>query len=239
MKNNTYKILFFVAVIAILGLLIKLAFPSKDGVKLSDRKETTIIDDAMIDAKKLAESVNSKGLKKATFERKADIIGNGDLSKLPISQSVLDSLMLDNTDKTKKYQSVVAINATLSAKGLKAEKQLDSLSHVSYFHQDSTITARFTLNDKGGIFDITGKIRLATKTYTEKKNIFAPTRYFTDVLVTDKRLSIESLKQLTISPPPGKSKVGFGVTLGYGIQLGNNNELSYGPQITAGIQYRF
>ncbi|RYF26593.1 MAG: hypothetical protein EOO42_01125 [Flavobacteriales bacterium] len=240
MKSNTYKILFGIAVVVIAALIIRdLFFVPRQAVKTANNKEVGIIDDAFVDAKKLAESVDKNGLVKASFERKAAILGNGDISKLPISQSVLDSLMLDNTDKTIRYQSAIAINATLEAKGLRATKVIDSLKRASYLHQDSVLTARFTPDSLGGVFDITGRIKLLTHNYTKKKNLFAPTRYFTDVLAPDKRFTIDGYKQLTIEQPPGKAKVGFGGTLGYGVQLGANNQLTTGFQATVGLQFRF
>lgn len=36
-----------------------------------------------------------------------------------------------------------------------------------------------------------------------------------------------------------KSVIGLGITTGYGIQLGKNNNISHGLQVTAGLQFRF
>lgn len=239
MKSNTYKVLFIIASIIIVVLAVKLFLTPKKVTNKATNQPTNIIDDAMVEAKKLAEKVDKKGLKTASFERQAEIIGNGDISHLPVSQSVLDSLMLDNLDKTKKYQSAVAINASLEAKNLRATKVIDSLKNASFVYKDEFVNARFTPDSLGGKFDIGWHVNLVKHDYRKRKGILSPYRYYTDILSPDPRITINGLKQLTIEPPAGKAKIGFGVTAGYGVQLSRENQLTYGLQLTAGLQYRF
>lgn len=196
-------------------------------------KPSAIIDEAKTEAKKIAVSVDKKGYAKTTLERKAAIIGNGDLSGLPVSQSVLDSLRLDNIDKSAKLQQASAIAATWQGKALRATKQLDSLNNVQYVYKDAFASASFTPDSLGGKFDLSYKIKLIRHDYGQRKNIFSPYINYTDILSPDKRITIDGMQSISIESPK-LSRFGIGITGGGFYDPASKQ---FKPAIGAGIVY--
>ncbi|MCX2473573.1 hypothetical protein OQZ33_04430 [Pedobacter sp. MC2016-05] len=232
MKNLGFKIALGAAIIIIAGLCYKL-FLVKPHQTLVTNPRSEIIDKIQTDAKLIAQTVDVKGFSKAVFERKASIIGNGDITGLPVSKSVLDSLRLDNMDKTKKLQQASAINASLSAKALHAEKKTDSLLKEHYIYTDDYLTAMFTPDSSGGKFDVNYKLSLIRHDYKKRKNFFSPYRQYTDILSPDKRILIDNMQSLTIESPKTK-RFGIGVQAGYYF---NPATQQFNPSFGIGISY--
>lgn len=189
----------------VVGIFVYRQMHKKTAVKES---QSSVIDSARVEAKKIATSVDQKGYAKTAYERKAAIIGSGDISKLPVSKAVYDSLRLDNLDKTKQLQQASLISATLEAKAVRALKMVDSLNSLRYYYKDQYADIGFTPDSLGGKFDWRYNIKLIRHDYTKgRKN-------FTDILSPDKRITIDGLQSLTIeSPKPGR--FGVGLQAGY------------------------
>nr|WP_067054076.1 hypothetical protein [Mucilaginibacter sp. L294] len=214
MKSNTgLKSLLIAAGVVIIVLGVKLYLQAHRSAQ-TNGSASAIIDEAKTAATKIATSVDNKGYAKTTFERKKDIIGNGDISKLPVSQSVLDSLRLDNLDKSKKLQQASYINATLQANELRAVKKIDSLNRVHYEYSDAFANVGFTPDSLGGKFDLKYNIKLIRHDYYSPKKLFKSQVNYTDILSPDKRITIDGLQTLRIeSPQP--SRLSLGLHAGY------------------------
>lgn len=229
--TKVLKISLVAAGVAIIAIGIGLYRRNKPADTVN--KVSSIIDEAKTEAKKIATSVDKKGYAKTTLERKAAIIGNGDLSTLPVSQSVLDSLRLDNLDKSARLQQASLVVATWQAKALRAIKQLDSLNNVQYVYKDDFASAIFTPDSLGGKFDLSYKIKLIRHDYGQRKNIFSPYVNYTDILSPDKRITIDGMQSISIeSPKP--SRFGFGLTGGGFFDPATKQ---FKPAIGAGIVY--
>ncbi|KIO75955.1 hypothetical protein TH53_18000 [Pedobacter lusitanus] len=216
MKTKGLQLALIIAVflIAWLGFkLYRLAPPSSLALQ-KEVRPPALIDEAKTAAKILASAVDEKGYTKVTLERKADIIGDGDITRLPISKSVLDSLRLDNLDKTKKLQQASLINASLKITALRATGIIDSLQKKRYSYQDEYLTAGFSLDTLGGTFDINYQIKLLRQDYQKRKNWFSPYVQYTDILSPDKRITINGMQTLTIAAPKA-SRLGLSLTAGY------------------------
>ncbi|MES2651269.1 MAG: hypothetical protein V4663_05985 [Bacteroidota bacterium] len=230
-KLSFSKVFMIVSVIIILFLLYKLRNPNP--TQVFAKHESNVLDEAKVEAKKLSEQVDKKGFSKATFERKDAIIGNGDLSGLPISRAVFDSLRLDNIEKGRKLQEASVINATLNANGLRATKLIDSLQNEYYFYSDPFATVKFTRDSLGGKFDLGYNIKLIKHNYKNRKNFFSPFTQYTDILAPDKRITIDGLQSLTFSSQK-QSRIGFGLQLGYYYDPIRNN---FFPAAGVGLSY--
>ena len=212
MKANILKIALALSLF-IIGVL---------GVNLLNRKPAVkylqapvaIIDEAKTEAKVIAKSVDQKGYSKTVMQRQKEVIGNGDISKLPISQRVYDSLRLDNLDKTKKLQQASLLNATLVARDLKATKKIDSLQRLYYVYNDDFATAMFTPDSTGGKFDINYRISLVRQDYKKRKNFLSPYVNYTEILSPDPRITINGLQSLTFAAERS-AKWGIGIQGGY------------------------
>lgn len=210
------------------------------GVKLLDKapktkieQATSIIDEAKTEAKVIAKSVDQKGYAKTVMKRQADVIGKGDISKLPVSQSVIDSLRLDNLDKTKKLQQANLLNATLVAKNLRSTKKIDSLQRVYYVYNDDFTAAMFTPDSAGGKFDINYRIRLIRHDYKQRKNFLSPYVNYTDILSPDPRITINGLQSLTFKEERS-AKWGIGLQAGYYF---DGSQQKFVPALGFGISY--
>lgn len=211
MKANILKI----ALVLCLFIIGVMGFKLLDKVpKPNIEQATSIIDEAKTEAKVIARSVDQKGYAKTVMQRQADVIGNGDISKLPVSQSVIDSLRLDNLDKTKKLQQASLLNATLVARDLVATKKIDSLQRLYYVYHDDFTTAMFTPDSTGGKFDIDYRISLIRQDYKKRKNIFSPYVNYTEILSPDPRITINGLQSLTFKEER-HTKWGIGIQGGY------------------------
>lgn len=192
MKNKGFKILSIAAGAVIVGLSVWV-FMLKHETPAPVDKPSAIIDEAKTEAKIIAQKVDQKGYAVTTLERKADIIGKGDISKLPVSQSVIDSLRLDNLAKDAKLQQASAINATLQISNARATKLLDSLNHVKYVYRDKFANVSFTPDSLSGKFDLSYNIKLIRHDYTRRKSIFSPRVNYTDILSPDTNITINGL----------------------------------------------
>lgn len=168
-------LIFVVAFVVLLAFYLDKKNDEKTAGPISD-----LITEARTEAKIIARSVDEKGYTKTVIERQREIIGNGDITKLPVSQSVIDSLRLDNLDKTKKLQQASLINATIKAENLQATKLMDSLKRTYYLYKDQFTTAKFTPDSNGGKFDINYKISLIRHDYSKKIG------YLVRVLITQR-----------------------------------------------------
>ena len=212
MKNNILK-LGFAVLIVLCGWLSYLSFFTKHEDQIGTKQTIGLIDEAKIEAEVIAQSVDKQGFSKTVAIRKSAILSKGDISKLPVSQSVLDSLRLDNLDKDSKLQQASAIIGKLEAK-LRGTKVTDSLNRTSYLYKDAFTTARFTPDSTGGTFDIDWKLKLIRHDYKKRKNFFSSYTYYTDILSPDPRITISGLQNLTIeSNKP--TRWGIGLQGGY------------------------
>lgn len=233
MKTKGLQALLIAAIAVIAWLSFKLLM--QGGTSPADyvKQPSAIIDEAKTEAKITAREVDKKGYAKVVFERRAAIIGDGDISKLPVSQSVLDSLRLDNLDKSKKLEQASVINATLKATTLRAVKITDSLKTKRLIYNDEYLTASFTPDTLGGVFDFNYRIKLIRQDYTKRRNWFTPKVQYTEILSPDKRITINGLQSLTIkSPVPGR--FGIGLQAGYYYDPSRKQFL---PAIGAGLSY--
>lgn len=194
-------------------LTFKLVF-RKPETQLIAKNSSDIINEAKTEAQIIAKSVDKQGYSKTVAKRKEAILSNGDISKLPISQSVLDSLRLDNLDKKAKLQQASAIIGKLEAKNLRATTVIDSLNRKSFLYKDAFASARFTPDSAGGTFDIDWKLKLIRHDYKKRNGFLSPYTYYTDILSPDHRISIGEMQSLTIeSHKP--TRWGIGVQGGY------------------------
>ncbi|RZL34711.1 MAG: hypothetical protein EOP00_31120 [Pedobacter sp.] len=232
MKNIGYKITLVIALMIIGALAFKIYF-KQPVIDDYDKKQSNYIDKAKTEAKIIAKMVDKKGYSVAVLERKKAILGNGDITNLPVSQSVLDSLRLDGFSKDKKLQQASLINASLSAKDLKSTKIIDSLSKQSFVYTDPYLTATYYPDTNGGKFDINYRLSLIRHDYKKRKNIFSGYKYYTDILSPDNRVTVNSMQTITIESPSVK-KFGIGLQLGYAY---NPSTSSFSPSIGLGISY--
>lgn len=194
-------------------LTFKLVF-TKPEKQVIAKNSSDIINEAKTEAQIIAKSVDNQGYSKTVAKRKEAILSSGDISKLPISQSVLDSLRLDNLDKSSRLQQASAIIGKLEAKNLRATTVIDSLNRKSYLYKDGFASARFTPDSLGGTFDIDWRLKLVRHDYKKRKNFISPYTYYTDILSPDPRISIDELQTLTIeSHKP--TRWGIGLQAGY------------------------
>lgn len=235
MKIKGLQLALTAAVILIAWLSFKLLTQAHPAEKVTENKPPALIDEAKTAAKVLARAVDKKGYSVVTMERKADIIGDGDISKLPVSQSVLDSLRLDNLDKRTKLQQASLINAELKVAAARAIKTIDSLQRKRYTYQDDYLTASFSPDTLGGTFDINYQIKLIRHDYRKRKNWLSPYVAYTDILSPDKRITINGLQTLTISSPK-PSRFGLGLMAGYYYDLQKG---SFSPALGVGLTYNF
>ena len=235
MKINGLQLALTIAVILIAWLgfrLWKQVDLPKPPIEI---KPLALIDEAKTAAKVLARAVDQKGYAVVTMERRAAIIGDGDISKLPVSQSVLDSLRLDNLDKTKKLQQASLVNAELKTTALRATRLIDSLQNKHYVYQDDYLTASFNPDTLGGTFDISYQIKLLRQDYKKRKNWFSPYVQYTDILSPDKRISINGMQSLSIASPK-PSRLGLSLTAGY---YYNFSKGQFSPALGLGLSYNF
>lgn len=183
-------------------------------VQYTEKPSDAFIDQAKTQAKILAEKVDEQGFKNTAIQRSKDVIGNADLSGLPISRAVYDSLRLDNIEKGKKLQQASYLVATFQARDLVASRTIDSLRKLYYVYNDDYVTAIFSPDSVGGKFDLSYRIKLITHDYKKRKNFFSPYTNYTDILSPDKRISINGMQSLSIrSDRP--TKWGIGLQAGY------------------------
>jgi hypothetical protein len=232
MKNIWYKV-GIIAGIMIIGYLSFVLYFTKPQPVYIEKEPTEFINKAKTEAKKIANTVDKKGYSVAIFELKKSIIGNGDITGLPISQSVLDSLRLDNLEKDRRLQQASVVNGTLNAKSLKADRVIDSLKRETHTYKDQFLTATYYQDSLGGKFDINYKLSLIRQDYKKRKNIFSGYKYYTDILIPDKRVTIENMQSLTIESPSVK-KFGIGLQIGYAF---NPATSKLDPTIGVGISY--
>ncbi|RQO78110.1 hypothetical protein DBR40_09170 [Pedobacter sp. KBW01] len=233
MKNTILKLCLAVMVVLCGWLTYKLVF-GKPESRVTAKPSNDIINEAKTEAQIIAKSVDNQGYSKTVAKRKGDILSNGDISKLPISQSVMDSLRLDNLDKSSKLQQASAMIGKLEAKNLRAVAVIDSLHRKSYQYKDDFLTASFTPDSAGGTFDaISWKLKLIRHDYKKRKNFISPYTYYTDILSPDKRVSIGELQNLSIeSHRP--TRWGIGLQAGYYYTPSENKFL---PALGLGVSY--
>lgn len=213
MKNTILRLSLALMVLVCGWLTYKLVFRKPAGQVIA-KNSSDIITDAKTEAQIIAKSVDKQGYSKTVAKRKEAILSNGDISKLPISQSVLDSLRLDNLDKSSKLQQASSIIGKLEAKNLRATIVIDSLNRKSYLYRDAFATARFTPDSMGGTFDIDWKLKLIRHDYKKRNSFLSPYTYYTDILSPDPRIAIGELQNLTIeSHKP--TRWGIGLQSGY------------------------
>lgn len=192
-----------------------------------------VINEAKTAAQVIARSVDMQGYSKTVTKRKEAILSNGDISKLPISQSVLDSLRLDNLDKSSRLQQASALIGKLEAKNLRATLVIDSLNKKSFLYKDEYASARFTPDSLGGVFDIDWKLKLIRHDYKKRNGFLSPYTYYTDILSPDPRITIGALQSLTIeSQRPGRW--GIGLQGGYYFSPSQNKLM---PAFGLGLSY--
>lgn len=209
MKNNLLKLCLAVMVVLCGWLSFKLAF-RKPETRIIAKPAHDLITEAKTEAKIIAKSVDNQGYSKTVAIRKDAILSNGDISKLPVSQKVLDSLRLDNLDKASKLQQASAIIGKLEAKNLRATIVIDSLNRKSYLYKDAYATAKFTPDSLGGAFDIDWRLKLVRHDYKKRKNFLSPYAYYTDILSPDPRITIGEIQSLTIeSHKPTRGGIGL------------------------------
>lgn len=234
MKYKLTVVAFLVSLGAI-GYLSSKLYLEKKKPKVLLVEHSQIIDEAKTEVKILSEKIDKKGFKVTVAERKEDIISNGDITKLPISKSVFDSLRLDNIDKSKRLQQATLINARLEILAVRVIKKIDSLKNVSYNYKDEFFNVSFRPDSISGTFDITGDIKLIKQDYKNRKNFFSPYHYYTDILTPDKRITINGLQSLTIKAPT-VNKFGIGLQLGYAYQPLVSK---FTPSFGFGVSYNF
>lgn len=233
MKNTILKLCLAVMVVLCGWLTFKLVFSSKPASQTVAKSSNDIINEAKTEAKIIAKSVDNQGYSKTVAVRKEAILSNGDITKLPISQSVLDSLRLDNLDKNAKLQQASAIIGKLEAKNLRATTVIDSLNRKSFLYKDAYASAKFTPDSLGGTFDIDWKLKLVRHDYKKRSNFLSPYTYYTDILSPDPRISIGELQNLTIeSHKP--TRWGIGIQGGYYYNPSQNKLM---PAIGLGLFY--
>ncbi|MBB5636752.1 hypothetical protein HDF26_005228 [Pedobacter cryoconitis] len=233
MKTRGLQLALIAAVSLIVWLSFKLFKLAPQPASQNETRSPALIDEAKTAAKILATAVDQKGYTKVTLERKAAIIGDGDISKLPISKSVMDSLRLDNLDKTKKLQQASLINANLKVTAQRATSIIDSLQKKHYVYHDDYLTASFSLDTTGGTFDINYQIKLLRQDYAKRKNWFSPYVQYTDILSPDKRISINGMQSLTITAPK-PSRFGLSLLAGY---YYNPFKGQFSPGLGLGLSY--
>lgn len=232
MKFKLIVVALFISLGAIGYLSFKL-FLERKKPKVILVENLKIIDEAKTEAKIISQNVDKKGFSRTVAERKEAIISNGDISKLPISQSVFDSLRLDNIDKGKRLQQATLINARLEIIAVRAIKKIDSLKKVTYNYKDEYFNVSFNPDSTSGTFDITGDIKLIQQDYRKRRNFFSPYHYYTDILTPDKRITINGLQQLTLTQNRTK-KFGIGLQAGYFYSI---ESARFMPSIGFGLSY--
>lgn len=213
MKTTFLKagLLTALVIILVMGVLL---FKRSGPISNDQPSGSNIIDEARIEAKAIAREVDKKGYSKVVYERKNAILSNGDITKLPVSQSVFDSLRLDNLDKTKKLQQASIVTATITARALRATKMLDSLQRKQFKYGDEYLSASFTPDSLGGTFDVDYRLNLIRQDYRKRKNFLSPYVDYTEILSPDRRVTIAGLQSLTIdSRKP--TRFGIGIQSGY------------------------
>lgn len=225
------------------AVLILLGFVGWLGYKLATQQPQIqyvvkptekLIDEAKVEAKKLAQSVDERGFSKTAFELKKQIIGNGDISKLPVSPEVYDSLRLDNIDKGAKLVQASALMAKAEAKNLRLAKKIDSLTkRESLVYTDDYLTAVVTQDSAGAKLDASWRIKLIRHDTKKRKWLLAPYTYQTEILSPDNRVSIEGLQNLSINSQK-PTRWGLGLQGGYYYDPSQNKLL---PALGFGISY--
>lgn len=213
MKISFLKLCLILMIVLCGWLTFKLVFtqPAKQEIV---KPANDLITEAKTEAKVIAVSVDKQGYSKTVAIRKEAILSNGDISKLPISQSVLDSLRLDNLDKKAKLQQASAIIGKLEAKNLRAKRFIDSLNQITFIYQDDFASAKFSPDSTGGTFDIAWRLKLIRHDYKKRSSFLAPYTYYTDILSPDPRITIDEIQSLTIeSHKP--TRWGIGLHGGY------------------------
>ena len=232
MKNIFLKLCLAVLVMLCGWLTFKLVFRKPEGQVIA-KTSSDIINEAATEAQIIAKSVDNQGYSNTVAKRKEAILSSGDISKLPISQSVYDSLRLDNLEKGTKLQQASAMIGRLEAKGLRAVAVIDSLNRKSYLYKDAFASARFTPDSLGGTFDIGWKLKLIRHDYKKRSNFLSPYTYYTDILSPDPRISIGELQNLSIeSQKP--TRWGIGLQGGYYYDPQQRKLL---PAIGVGLSY--
>lgn len=62
---------------------------------------------------------------------------------------------------------------------------------------------------------------------------------FADISSANPDMDYYNVRSWQVPESKKKSKIGLGVTAGYGLQFGKNNDISHGLQVTGGLQFRF
>ncbi|SUJ26534.1 Uncharacterised protein [Sphingobacterium spiritivorum] len=205
----------------------------KPEVKYITEAAPNIINEAQTEAKIIAASVDNKGYSRTVAIRKDAILSNGDISQLPVSQKVLDSLRLADMDKNSRLQQASAVIGKLEAKNLRASAIIDSLNRTSYLYKDDFAIAKFTPDSQGGTFDIDWRLKLVRHDYKKRKTFLSPYTYYTDILSPDSRITISELQNLTIeSHKP--TRWGVGLQGGYYF---DPQQGKFTPAIGVGLSY--
>lgn len=213
-------------------LTYKLAFRDP-ATKVVLRGSKDVINEAKTEAKIIARSVDKQGYSKTVAKQADAILSNGDISLLPVSPSVFDSLRLDNIAKGARLQQASAIIAKLEAKDLRATRVIDSMQRESFVYSDDFAKAVFTPDSLGGKFDIAWRLKLIKQDYKKRNNFLSPYTYYTDILSPDPRITIGDLQALTIeSHKP--TKWGIGLQGGYYYDPAQRRFL---PAIGLGLSY--
>lgn len=232
--KNLYHIIYGFAITTLLGGLVyqMLTKPVKtennvaEIIKLENTKPTIYTD----------KSGNSHTQKEQTYLSK-------DYANLLLRKE-LDSIKIQMGVKDKQIVSLV----TLKGEAVKYFEPIiitlrDSLQRVT----SSNINYKSEYFDlEGSLYpepaQLTAKFRDSlTLVFIKKKYGFLHTKekILVDAHSANKDMIYKNLRSYAVPETTNnKAKFGLGITGGYGVQF-SNNTLSYGPQITAGIQYRF
>lgn len=157
----------------------------------------------------------------------------------------IDSLVAQNKYKDKQITGLLIINSEMETKFRPTIKDVRDSSNVligsSVDFSSKWLTLRGdTYSGKDWYVGVRDSSALVFR--QEEYGAFKlKSRVLADIHSANKDFKYENLRgyQLVPEQKNNKAKIGFGVTIGPGLQLGTDNKVSFGWQLTTGLQYRF
>lgn len=169
-----------------------------------------------------------------------------------VSDKIAEALYKSQIDTLKKQLNV---EKSKNVKGvLTASSKGDITLHPKYqFVVDSVKkTASMSFGVKSKWVDVegdskTGQLKISQRDSITVGFIEKPyglfnlkSRQLVDIHSANEHMKYYNVKYWQVPDTKNnKSKIGFGITVGYGLQLSKNNNVSHGLQATGGLQFRF
>jgi len=174
MKNLKYHAVIVVLAIACSWLAVKYFDKSRQAEKLTTDKEK-VTKKIQTEAKEIARAVDKNGMERVIYDVSANVITHAQEAESTGKKDIIDTTADALDIRTKQLNSVIAINAKISAENLQLKQQLDASNRPFYTYNANGLALKFRppLNpadsNSFAMADFTGKVGLTAAQYWKRK----------------------------------------------------------------------